>query len=106
MTPAQPSIFEMLLPFVAIFGVFYFLILRPQSKRLKEHDNLLKGIKRGDAVITASGILGVVDGMTDSIVTLEIASGVKAKFLRKQIVALQSSLERATDKTAKTPAKA
>lgn len=92
---SAPSLFEMALPFIVMLGVFYFLILRPQSRRMKEHDNLLKGIKRGDQVITASGILGTVDGMTDAIVTLEIASGVKAKFLRKQIVALQSSLEKA-----------
>ncbi|MBX3019984.1 MAG: preprotein translocase subunit YajC [Bdellovibrionaceae bacterium] len=84
----------MALPFIVMLGVFYFLILRPQSRRMKDHDNLLKGIKRGDQVITASGILGTVDGMTDAIVTLEIAHGVKAKFLRKQIVALQSSLEK------------
>lgn len=95
MNPAsQPSLFEMALPFIVMLGVFYFLILRPQSRRMKDHDNLLKGIKRGDQVITASGILGTVDGMTDAIVTLEIAQGVKAKFLRKQIVALQSSLEK------------
>lgn len=91
---AQPSLFEMALPFIVMLGVFYFLILRPQSRRVKEHETLLKGIKRGDQVITASGILGTVDGMTDAIVTLEIANGVKAKFLRKQIVALQSSLEK------------
>lgn len=104
MTPAAaPSLFEMAMPFIVILGVFYFLIMRPQSKRMKEQDNLLKGIKRGDAVITASGILGVVDGITETIVTLEIAQGVRAKFLRKQVVALQSSLEKASDKT---PAKA
>lgn len=104
MATAQPSMFEMLMPFVFIMGVFWFLIIRPQSKRVKEHDAFLKNIKRGDEVITSSGILGRVDGMTDTIVTLEIAQGVKAKFLRKQVQALQSTLEKATP--AKSPAKA
>jgi len=85
MSPAQPSPIEMFLPFIFIFVIFYFLIIRPQSKRLKTHDAFLKDIKRGDSVITSSGILGTIDGLTEQFVTLEIANGVKIKMLRKQI---------------------
>ncbi len=93
MQPAQPSMFEMFLPFGVILVIFYFLIIRPQGKRLKAHDKFVTELKRGDAVVTASGILGTIDGMTDQIVTLEVASGVKIKVLRKQVAASASSLQ-------------
>lgn len=93
MQPAQPSMFEMFLPFGVILVIFYFLIIRPQSKRLKTHDKFVAELKRGDTVVTASGILGTIDGMTDQIVTLEVASGVKMKVLKKQIAASAASLQ-------------
>lgn len=88
---AQPSTIEMLFPFIFIFVIFYFLIIRPQSKRMKTHDQFLTNLKRGDEVITSGGILGKVDGLTDQFVTLEISDGVKIKMLRKQVAASQSS---------------
>ena len=91
MQQAQPNMLEMFLPFVAIFVIFYFLIIRPQSKKLKQHEGFLKEVKRGDEVVTASGILGKVDGLTDHVVTLEIANGVKIKMLRKQIAGSSAS---------------
>ena len=81
----EPSMFMSLVPFIFIFGVMYFLIIRPQSRRQKEHQKFLSEIKRGDEVITASGILGKIDGLTDLFATLEIAPGVKIKVLRNQI---------------------
>jgi preprotein translocase subunit YajC len=94
----QPSMLEALLPFAFMIGVFYFLIIRPQGRRLKAQDQLLTNLKRGDAVFTSGGILGVVDGLTDTIVSLEVSNGVKIKMLRKQISGLQSSLEKNADK--------
>lgn len=87
-----PSNLEMFLPFIAIFVIFYFLIIRPQSKRLKEQEAFVSQLKRGEAVVTASGILGVIDGLTDQFVTLEIADGVKVKMLRKQILGTQAKM--------------
>jgi len=93
MSPAaQPSVFEMLLPFVFIFAIFYFLILRPQTKRMKAQEALIKNLQRGDSVITNSGILGVIDAINETIVTLEVANNIKIKVLRKQIAGLQSSI--------------
>ena len=83
--PKQPGIFEALLPFAVIFAVFYFLMIRPQSKKMKEHQKFLDALKRGEAVLTSGGIYGVVEGLTDKFVTLEIADGVKVKVLRSQI---------------------
>jgi len=84
---AQPQFWEMMVPFVFIFVVFYFLIIRPQGKRQKEHQSFLTALQRGDEVVTASGILGRIEGMTDQYVTLEVADGVRIKMLRNQIAA-------------------
>jgi preprotein translocase subunit YajC len=92
MQPAAPSTIEMLMPFVFIFVIFYFLIIRPQSKKAKQHDSYIKELKRGDQVITNSGMLGTIDGITELIVTLEIANGVKVKMLKKQIAGSASVL--------------
>ncbi len=96
---AQPGFFEMMVPFIFIFVVFYFLIIRPQGKKQKEHQSFLTALKRGDEVLTASGILGRIDGLTDTYVTLEIADGVKIKMLRTQVAASSKTLNES--KTAK-----
>lgn len=90
-TGAQPSAFEMFVPFIFIFVIFYFLIIRPQAKRAKEQQKFLSEIKRGDDVVTASGILGRIEGLTEQFVTLEIADGVKVKMLRSQIATSQKA---------------
>jgi len=96
MNPAsQPSVFEMLMPFLFIFAIFYFLILRPQTKRMKEQEEMIQKLQRGDAVVTNSGILGVIDAINDTVVTLEVAANTKIKVLRKQIAGLQSSVIKA-----------
>lgn len=81
----QPSMLMSLVPLLFVFGVMYFLMLRPQAKRQKEHQKFLSELKRGDEVITSGGILGKVDGLTDMFVTLEIASGVKIRVVRSQV---------------------
>lgn len=94
MNPPGPSMFEsFVLPMVIMLPVFYFLIIRPQSKRLKEEESFVTNLKRGDAVITKSGILGTIDGMTDLFVTLEVAPNTKIKMLKKQIAGSQANLE-------------
>lgn len=87
----QPSTIEMFVPFIFIFVIFYFLIIRPQSKRQKDHQKFLSDLKRGDEVITSSGILGRIEGITDQFVTVEIADGVKVKMLRTQIATTQKA---------------
>ena len=89
---AQPGFLEMMVPFIFIFVVFYFLIIRPQGKKQKDHQVFLTALKRGDEVLTASGILGRIEGMTDQYVTLEIADGVRIKMLRNQVAASSKSV--------------
>ncbi|MCC6278428.1 MAG: preprotein translocase subunit YajC [Oligoflexia bacterium] len=78
----------MVFPIAAMFVIFYFLIIRPQGKKQKEHQKLLEGIKRGDQVITSGGILGEVAGTTDRVVTLQIADNVRIRILKSQIAGL------------------
>ena len=77
-----------LLMAVAFFVVFYFLLLRPQQKRAKEHQNLISKLAVADEVVTAGGILGKVSEVGDTFVTLEIADGVRIKVQKSQITQL------------------
>ena len=79
------GIVGMLLPFALIFGVFYFLVIRPQQKQRSKHQQFLTELKRGDEVVTSSGIIGTVSTVSDNIVTLEIADEVKIKILKGMV---------------------
>lgn len=68
--------------FVLIGLIFYFLIIRPQQKRAKEHRALIDAVKRGDQVVTAGGIVGKVTKVEDRLVEVEIASGVKVRVIK------------------------
>ena len=83
--PQQPGGFAMLFPMIAIFGVFYFLMIRPQQKKMKEQQNMIAALKHGDEVVTTSGILGTIHGIAEKVVTLEVAKEVRIKILKSQI---------------------
>ena len=83
--PQQPNPLVSLLPFAVIFFIFYFLMIRPQKKRLQAEQVLLKSLAKGDEIYTKSGILGTIVAMTEKIITLEISEGAKIKILRDQI---------------------
>lgn len=70
---------QQILPLVFMFAIFYFLLIRPQQKKAKEHRALLDALKKGDQVVTASGMHGRVTSLDDQIVVLEIAPGVNVK---------------------------
>jgi len=74
------------LPLIVIFVVFYFLLIRPQTKRAKEHRQLVEKLAVGDEVVTNGGLLGRITHVGDSFVTVELADNVKIK-LQKQAVA-------------------
>ena len=97
---AQPSPMASLLPFALIFMVFYFLMIRPQKKKMVEEQKYLSELTRGDEVYTKSGILGAITGFTEKVVTLEVSEGVRVKVLRGQIAGSSNQLF-----ADKTPAK-
>lgn len=95
---AGPSMFESLMPFVLIFVVFYFLLIRPQQKRAKEHKAMVEGLKRGDKIITSGGIVGKVSKViNDNEVEVEIARDVKVKIVRSTISQVMDKTEPAND---------
>jgi preprotein translocase subunit YajC len=89
--PQQPSMLEMILPFVFIFGVMYLFVIRPQAKRQKEQQKFISELKRGDDVVLSNGIFGRIEGLTETVVTVEVADGVRIKVLRSQVAGTQSS---------------
>ena len=77
-----------LVPLVFMFGIFYFLLIRPQQKKAKEHRALIDALKKGDMVVTAAGIHGKVTSVDENIVTLEIAPGINIKIGKGFIASL------------------
>lgn len=82
-----------LLPLVLIFVVFYFLLIRPQQKKAKEHRQMLENLKKGDKVITAGGIYGVIDSVGKNTVVIKIDDNVKIKLGKGYIAAVRSTAD-------------
>lgn len=82
--------FQQIIPLVFMFAIFYFLLIRPQQKKAKEHKALLESIKKGDTVITAGGVHGKITSVDDSVVSLEIATGVVIKINKAYIASVTS----------------
>jgi len=102
---AAPDAFGMLnsliVPTMLIIGIMYFLMIRPQQKRLKEHRDLIAGIRRGDTVVTSGGIIGKVTKVEDNELQVEIAEGVKIKVVRGTISEVRGKGEAAPAPKAK-----
>jgi len=86
--PGQPDPIMSFLPLIVIFVVFYFLIIRPQTKRAKETKKMQEALQKGDEVITASGQVGKVTKISEQYVSVEIADGVESVFQRGAIQAV------------------
>lgn len=79
---------QFLIMLVALFAIFYFLMIRPQQKQQKDHKAMLTALNHGDEVLTSSGIYGKVVAITEAVVTLEIADKVKVKVAKNHITAV------------------
>ena len=82
---AAPGGLMSFLPLIVIFAVFYFLLIRPQMKRAKEHRQLVSQLSKGDEVITNGGLLGKITDVSETFVTLELADGVQIKLQRQAV---------------------
>ncbi len=87
------------IPLILIFVVFYFLLIRPQQKKAKQHQQFLNELKKGARVVTGGGIHGRITGLTDSTVTLEIAEGVRIKVNRGSILGINADTDKAAPPT-------
>ncbi|NLN62497.1 MAG: preprotein translocase subunit YajC [Myxococcales bacterium] len=81
-----------------MFGVFYFLLIRPQQKRAREHQKMIDSIGKGTEVITNGGLIGRVSGLTDKVLTLEVSEKVRVRVLRSQVAGIYSAAENAEKK--------
>ena len=87
-----------LLPFALIFVIMYFLILRPQKKRVKSHQELVKAVRRGDTVITNGGLIGKVTKVVDDEqIEIEVADGVRIRQVRSMITDVRAKGEPVKD---------
>jgi preprotein translocase subunit YajC len=84
------SLVSTLIMFGVIFAIFYFMIIRPQQKRAKEREALLSAIKKGDKVITSGGLHGVIAGLEDKTVLLDLGNNIKVKVERSAITTVVS----------------
>jgi preprotein translocase subunit YajC len=84
----QGSILGAMLPLILLFGVFWFLLIRPQQKRQKEHKAMVEALKKGDEVVTNGGVLGRITKVGESFVSVEVADGMEIRVQRAAIAAL------------------
>jgi preprotein translocase subunit YajC len=86
----EGSSFSAFVPLILMFAIFYFLLIRPQQKKAKQHRELLAALKKGDKVISSGGLHGLVTGLTDDVVIMEIAPKVRVKVSRGSITGVAS----------------
>ena len=90
-----------LLPFVLIFVIMYFLILRPQQKRVKQHQEMVKNVRRGDTVVTNGGLVGkVTKVIDDDQIEIEIADGVRVRQMKSMVSEVRTKGEPVKDEAA------
>ncbi|MEE4165296.1 MAG: preprotein translocase subunit YajC [Desulfocapsaceae bacterium] len=93
--------FASFIPLILIFVVFYFLLIRPQQKQAKKHQSYLSELKKGNKVITKGGIFGEITGLTDNVLTLEIAENIRIKVTRDAVAGPQVKEDGAKEDTKK-----
>ena len=99
------SMLVSLLPFILIFVIMYFLILRPQQKRVKQHQEMVKNVRRGDTVVTSGGLVGKVTKVVDDdTLEVEIADGVKIRQVRQMVSDVRAKGEPVKDETSASKA--
>jgi preprotein translocase subunit YajC len=89
-----------LLPFILIFVIMYFLILRPQQKRVKQHQEMVKNVRRGDTVVTSGGLIGKVTKVVDDDqIEVELADGVRVRQMRAMVSDVRAKGEPVKDES-------
>ena len=90
------------LPILALVVLFYFLLIRPQQRRMKQHQQMISGLKRGDTVVLSSGIIGKVSKVDDAEISVDIAQGVTVKVVKSMISEVRARGEPAAANDAKS----
>ncbi|MCL5057683.1 MAG: preprotein translocase subunit YajC [Actinobacteria bacterium] len=95
------SQYSQLIFIVAIFAILYFLMIRPQQQRQKKHQEMIRGLKANDSIVTAGGILGAVVKVKEDTLVLQVAEGVRIQVLKNAIAQVRESAEEEEDKEKK-----
>jgi preprotein translocase subunit YajC len=83
--------FASMLPLILLFVIFYFLLIRPQQKRAKEHREMVKRLEKGDSVVTSGGLHGRITSVSEDMVTMEVADNVRVKVTKDSVAARKPS---------------
>jgi preprotein translocase subunit YajC len=89
----QSGGFGAFIPLIIIFAIFYFLLIRPQQRKAKQHKQILSALKKGDKVVSSGGLHGVITGLADDVVTMEISPKVRVKVSRGSIAGVLKRAE-------------
>ena len=79
-------------PLILIFVIFYFLLIRPQQKKAKDHQLYLANLQKGDSIVTSGGLHGLITGLTDTVATVEIADNIRVKVSRQHILGSRAAV--------------
>ena len=90
---SQPDLLQTLLPFLFMGVIFYFLLIRPQQKRQKQHQQLMSNLKTGDRVVTSSGIHGLIANVKDTTFLLKVADNVKIEIDKSAVAGVEKTAE-------------
>ena len=94
----DPAVIGQFVPLILIFAIMYFLLIRPQQKKVKEHQAMVAALRRGDEIITAGGLIGKITKVKDDTeVEVELSQGVKVRVLRPTISQVRSKTEPAAN---------
>jgi preprotein translocase subunit YajC len=93
--PGGMELFVQIIPFILIFVIMYFLLIRPQQKRMKQHREMITAVRRGDVVVTGGGLIGKVKSVDDTKdeITVELAKGVEVRVVRGSISDVREKTE-------------
>ena len=82
--------FVQIIPLILIFAIFWFLIIRPQQKKIKEHNNMVNNVKKGDHVVTGGGLIGIVTNVSDNEVDIDFGNDIKIKSVKSTLADVRS----------------
>ena len=97
------DILGLFFPLILVFGIFYLLVFRPQQKRMKEHQAMIDGVKRGDTVVTTGGIIGKVVRVAEGELRVEVADGVQVRLVKGSISEVRGKGEPVKEKSKAEP---
>ena len=93
----EGNAFAQFLPLVLIFAIMYFLLIRPQQKKVKQHQAMVAALRKGDQVVTQGGLIGKVSKVSDDELEVEVATGVKVRVVRSTVAQVRSKTEPAAN---------